>query len=685
MCLIICTLSVYASELDTLRHVKLDSIVVSSIKQKNNKWELPLSATTISAAEMRRCQLFEMKDFTSIVPNFIMIDRDSRLTSSVFVRGVGSLIGTPGVAMYVDGVPHFEKSTFDISLTDMERIEFLRGSQGTLYGRNAQGGIILVHTRSPFKYQGTTLNARYGSYNETSVALSHLNKLGEVLGYSLSGSYNHTDGFILNKFLNQKADKANDYSLNGRLEWRPSTTTIVKFTNGFQYADQGAFGYGDVDADARRVDSVSMNRAGYYTRKLYDGGLQIDYRNNTLWLRSNTSLQFVNDKYGVDQDASPKDAVFVIQSDKQRLLAQEITLRPISECRYQWHFGVFGFVQDIRKNINIEMVMQKMITDKNLKNNAKGFAVYHQSGYNITDKLTVEAGIRYDMEKISSDYTYYTQPLSGETKLADEYNQGLQFSNITPKVSLQYRINSNNQFYVSATKGFKAGGFNTSFEKKEEQFNYDDEQSWTYEAGTKLMTPSRNIQAEVAFFYIDIIHPQVKRNQTVGYRIVNAEKSNSKGCEISLLANATKNLSFYANYGYTLAKFQTYVYQEKTDKKEGIDCSGNYIPFVPRHTFSVGLDYVLPVKRAFCDRIYFHADYKGVGNMYWNELNTAQQKYYGLLNANARMEKGKTSFSVWGKNLTNADYLGYYFEMGKRKLGKAGRPLSVGITISQSF
>lgn len=684
MCLISCALSVYSSELDTLRHVKLDSIVVSSIKQKNNKWELPLSATTLTATGMQRSQLSEMKDFTGIIPNFIMIDRDSRLTSSVFVRGVGSLIGTPGVAMYVDGVPHFEKSTFDISLTNIESIEFLRGSQGTLYGRNAQGGIILVHTRSPFKHQGTTLNARYGLYNETSVALSHLNKLGDVWGYAFSGNYNHNDGFIVNKYLNRKADKINDYSINGRLEWRPSTTTIVKLTNGFQYSDQGAFAYGDINMDGQRVDSVSMNRAGYYNRKLYDGGLQIDYRNNTLWLRSNTSFQFVNDKYGVDQDASPNNAVFVIQSDKQQLLAQEITLRPMTESRYQWHFGVFAFAQHINRNVSIETVSKKIFTDKNFLNNAKGFAFYHQSGYNITPNLTIEAGIRYDLEKISSNYTYYKQPISGETKLEDELNQPLQFSNITPKISLQYRMNSNNQLYVSATKGFKAGGFNTSFEKKE-QFNYDDEQSWTYETGTKLMTPSRNIQAEIALFYIDIMNPQVKRSQVVGYRIVNAEKSNSKGCEISLQANAAKNLSLSAQYGYTFAKFETYIYQEKTDKKEKIDCSGNYIPFVPRHTFSVGLDYTFPLKWAFCDRIHFHADYKGVGNMYWNELNTAQQKYYGLLNANVMMHKNKTTFSIWGKNLTDADYLGYYFEMGERKLGKPGRPISIGISLSQSF
>ena len=111
----------------------------------------PMAASVVTSQLMERQQISEMKGFTGIIPNFMIIDRDTRLTSSVFIRGVGALINTPGVAMYVDGIPHFEKSSFDINLLDIDKVEFLRGPQGTLYGRNTMGGTILVHTRSPFR------------------------------------------------------------------------------------------------------------------------------------------------------------------------------------------------------------------------------------------------------------------------------------------------------------------------------------------------------------------------------------------------------------------------------------------------------------------------------------------------------------------------------------------------------
>jgi len=134
-----------------------------------------------------------------------MVNRDTRLTSSVFIRGIGSLINTPAVAMYVDGVPHFEKSSFDINLAEIDNITFLRGPQGTLYGRNAMGGIILVNTTSPFVRQGTTIKLRYGSYNDAMIAFRiWINQ--RTVAYGVSGNYNHNDGFIENVYKNEKAE-----------------------------------------------------------------------------------------------------------------------------------------------------------------------------------------------------------------------------------------------------------------------------------------------------------------------------------------------------------------------------------------------------------------------------------------------------------------------------------------------
>ncbi|MBK5195776.1 MAG: TonB-dependent receptor, partial [Proteiniphilum sp.] len=447
---------IVANETDTLRQFTLDSIVVSSIKLPNVSWTMPVASTTIDAQTMERRQLNDMKDFTASIPNFMMIDRDTRLTSSVFVRGVGSLINTPGVAMYVDGVPHFEKSSFDINLMEIERVEFLRGPQGTLFGRNAMGGIILVHTTSPFRRQGTRLKLSYGSFNDTRFSISHLNKINQAFAYGVTADYNHSDGYIHNCYDNKKADKLNAASLNSRLEWRPRTNLSLRLINGFEMVTQGAFAYGDVNEETNYVDSVNINHESYYDRKIYDSGLQVDFHTPYFWLRSQTSLQLLDDTYNVDQDASPKDLYYAVQSEKQLLLSEEINIKNVSAGRYGWNFGLFAFNHAIERSTDvfINMANPAYQLEKRYDDYSRGIAFYHQSELQITSKLILVAGIRYDVEQANSIHTEHK--LTADTVvLRNRYNSPLTFTQWTPKVSLQYRFNRDNQLYITWAKGYK--------------------------------------------------------------------------------------------------------------------------------------------------------------------------------------------------------------------------------------
>lgn len=671
---------IVADEMDTLRNVTLDSIVVSSIKLPNASWTVPVAATTLNAETMQHRQLNDMKDFTATVPNFIMVDRDTRLTSSVFVRGVGSLINTPGVAMYVDGIPHFEKSSFDINLAEIDRVEFLRGPQGTLFGRNAMGGIILVHTASPFRQQGTKIRLRYGSYNDVLVSASHLHKINDTFAYGIAADYNHFGGYIRNTFKNEKADKLNSATVNTRLEWRPKTNVSFRFVNGFEYVDQGAFAYGEVNRETNYVDSVSLNHKSFYNRKIYDSGLQADYHNSYFWLRSQTSFQLLDDEYNVDQDASPKDLFFAVQTEKQRLISQEINLKDLNTGWYDWNFGIFAFNHTIDRSTDVFMNMTnpKYKLEKRYDDYSRGFAVYHQSEFQLAPKLRLEAGLRYDYENANS--VHKEDKITGDkVELRNEYDSPLTFTQWTPKASLQYRFSPDNQLYATVAKGYKTGGFNTVFENENER-TFRPEKSWNYEIGAKAMFFNRSLFAEFALFYIDIQNQQVKQLLDLqGVKIFNAGHSVSKGLEIAVRAFPVSNLNFNASYGYTHATFKNYVYSKEADY------SGNYLPFVPRHTLSVGAGYTVPYKSVISERFVFNVNNTGMGEIYWHENNQVKQPFYGLLNASAGVEKGNLNVTFWAKNITNAKYLGYYFESSKRKLGKPGRPFTSGVSVIYSF
>lgn len=676
----IVSLPVTAHETDTLRGVTLDSIVVSSIKHPSASWTMPVASTTIDAQMMERRQMNEMKDFTASIPNFIMVDRDTRLTSSVFVRGVGSLINTPGVAMYVDGVPHFEKSSFDISLTEIEKVEFLRGPQGTLFGRNAMGGIILVHTTSPFRRQGTRLRLTYGSFNDQRITVSHLNKINQAFAYGITADYNHSDGFIHNNYNNEKADKLNAASLNGRMEWRPRTNLSLRLVNGFEYVKQGAFAYGDVNGETNGVDSVNINHESYYDRRIYDTGLQVDFHNTYFWLRSQTSLQLLDDTYNVDQDASPRDLYYAVQSEKQRLLSEEINIKNVTAGRYNWNFGLFAFSHAIDRSTDvfINMANPAYQLEKRYDDDSRGIAFYHQSQLQLTSQLILEAGIRYDRERANSIHT--ENKLTADTVvLRNQYDSPLTFSQWTPRISLQYRFNRDNQLYATWAKGYKTGGFNTVFEEEQER-TFGPEKSWNYEIGGKAAFWNRRLFAEFALFYIDMQNQQVKQLIDMqGVKIFNAGSSVSKGAEISLKAIPSPSASFTLSYGFTHATFSRYTYSSEADY------TGNYLPFVPRHTLSAGGDFTVPFRSAFSDRLRLQANYTGMGEMYWHENNRVKQPFYGLLNASVGVEKGRLNLTLWTKNIMNSSYLGYYFEASGRRLGKPGKPFTAGISLGYSL
>lgn len=669
----------FCEEGDTLQHFALDTLIVCAIKHSSNQWMLPIAATTISKEVIQQTQVFEMKDFTASIPNFMMVDRDTKRTSSVFVRGIGNLINTPGVAMYVDGIPHFEKASFDIHLTDIERIEFLRGPQGTLYGRNAMGGIILVHTKSPFLHQGTQLNLRYGSYHDAYVSASHLEKINDHFAYRVSVDYDYFGGFIQNTFLKEKADRMKSGSINSRLAWRPGNNLSIRLINSVEKVHQGAFSYGDVNTHGY-VDSVSTDYNSYYDRTIYDGGVKIDYRHRYFWLQSQTSVQVLRDEYDVDQDISPKNLYTAKQSEDQALISQEINIKGLKTRGYNWSAGLFAFNHNMERNTDVfyNMKTPPHKLEKRYDDFARGFAAYHQSTIYFTPRFKLEAGIRYDYERANS-VLKEDIVVSKKTEPGRRYDSPLTFRQWSPKASLQYFFTTHTQVYTTVTKGYKTGGFNTAF-KIDKHRAFKPETSWNYEIGAKASLIKNLLNTELALFYIDINNQQIKQSlDKLGLQVINAGTSVSKGFELSMQVLPTRNLSLNFSYGHTHATFKKYVYSAN------IDYSGKFVPFVPRHTLNVGAQFIVPFVSLASDEIRFNAVYRGIGKIYWHENNMIKQPYYSLLDGSIAIHKNGMIFSVWAKNMTNTKYLGYCFTMRKRQLGKPGRPFTTGISLSLSF
>ncbi|MDR0962764.1 MAG: TonB-dependent receptor [Mediterranea sp.] len=648
------TLSTVWTDTVKWRTVDLNEVLVVGFKESKQRQE-PLSASSLSSNFLRNRNIQNVRELSTVLPNFYMPDYGSRQTSPIYIRGIGSKVNAPSVGLYVDGVPHFERSALDIDLSDISNVEVLRGPQGTLYGRNAIGGIINIYTYSPLEYQNTRVRVGYGSRNDVQAGASNYTKLSEHVGFSVSGNYHHNDGFFTNLYTGKKADNMDE--ANGRLSvvWKPAERWNMRLSGSANYVTQGGYPYGVYDAKTGELQPVNYNDPSSYRRTVVTSGLNLRYDGNRIGFNSQTAYQYIRDRQAIDQDFTPADKTFVTQRLQQNMVSQEFTLKSTTEGWYQHLTGVFGFYQGVDKNVE----NRSAGTVKHYDIPTLGVAFYHQSTFRIYKGVAVLAGVRYDYE------------------YARERNAGsrLRFSQLTPKLTLQYRTPNSQLLYAAVSRGYKAGGFNTAFQSDDER-TFNPEYNWNYELGTKLSFWQQRFTADLAIFYIDWRHQQVTQMiPGVGNLQRNAGHSVSKGVELSLQVRPAGHFVVGVNYGYTHARFLQYVRDEKTDY------SHRYLPMVPQHTLSVTADYSLYRPCRAIDRLTFGGSVTGAGCIYWQEDNAVSQPFYALLSLKASATKGRFTWEVWSRNLTDTTYNTYYFTLSGSGYAQRGKPLTIGTSI----
>ena len=656
-------------------NLRMEEVVVVGFKQ-DSRGQDPLAVTQLSKSFMRNAEMTSIKDLGYTIPNFFIPEYGTRQNSPVFVRGVGSKTNGPTVGFYVDGVPHMERSSFDDDLFDLSSLEVLRGPQGTLYGRNCIGGIINAYTHSALEYQGTRVKLSYGKYNDAGANLYHYGKINDNLGYAVSGSYRHNDGYFTNAYDNSKVDKFNEGFIRGRIFWKPSERWTLTADISYRNSDQGGYPYAIYDVEKDETGEINYNRYSSYMRQLTTAGLNARYEGEGWELNSQTAYQYIDDHMGIDQDFTARDLYWVKQGVRQNIFSEEITVKSNSENRYQWMVGVFFFNDGYKKSLSTTYISQNYCTPKFYDTPTTGVSLYHQSSLDIVGGLQAQLGLRFDYEHAHEDYKAYRTE-AWATQLGspvDVYDSKLSFTQLTPKFTLRYLTQNNELFYASLTRGYKTGGFNSTFLQDDER-TYKPEYNWNYEVGTKLSFLNHAVDAEVTLFFVDWRHQQITQTIAgVGNITRNAGHSDSKGVELGLTLRPVQPLTFNVNYGYTYARFKEY------KRSETVDYSGNVLPLVPRHTLSVNGSYTLLPTNSVLDRLVFSAGLNGMGKIYWNEDNAVAQKFYTLLNAKVSATFGKLTWEVWGKNLTDTNYLTYYFKAGNA-MGQKGRPMSFGTSV----
>lgn len=724
-----------ATEADSI--INVGEVSVTAIKQGLDLRLQPVSSTVVGRGEAERLGIASMKDVSEIAPNFYIPAYGTRMTSSIYVRGLGARIDQPVVGLNVDNVPFLNKDSYDFDLFDIERIEVIRGPQSTLYGRNTMGGQINIYTLSPLYFSGSRVMAAAASGPQLKMGISHYGNLSDKLAMSISGYFNYLDGFFTNSYTGYKADKEKSGSLRWRTEWLPSKAVKVSNVASLSLSRQGGYPY--EWADTREV---AYNDTCYYRRNSFSDGLTVRYNGGAWTLSSITSLQYIDDEMGLDQDFRPVDYFTLVQNRHEWTVTQDFILRGRSGAKYEWLGGIFGFSRHTSMNAPVTFksdgIANLIVGHRNefnpyypvvwdddtfvlgsdFSSPVFGFAAYHQSTLRLGE-FTLSGALRLDYEHVALRYrstanTSYTildasnptgNPTVFDRRAVDIDDRGRlsqHFLELLPKATLSWRLpmESVSEIYASVGKGYKSGGYNTQMFSDvlqqrimgmmgmAEKYDVDDivtyrpEKSWNYEVGAHITCAEGMVGTDLAAFFIDIRNQQLTmfpEGTTTGRITTNAGRSRSMGVEATIRYNPSSSWLISTSYGFTDARFRDF-WDGRTNYR------GNKVPYAPSNTFFGSVTYRLPFPGSpIVDMMTVNVNCRGIGPVYWNESNSYRQTFYALLGASVSFRRSWWSLDLWAENLTSTNYDVFSFVSVSQTFFQRGRPRQIGATLRLLF
>ena len=344
---------------DSSKVVDLDEVVVVSQPKEQVRLRLqPVSSNVFGSEQLQQLNVHDLSQLSQYVPSFVMPSYGSRLTSSMYIRGIGSRINNPAVGVYYDNIPLMSKSAFNNHFYMLDRVDVLRGPQGSLYGMNTEGGLVRIYSKNPMNYQGTDIKLGIGTGLYSNVEVAHYHRPSEKLAFSVAGFYSGLKGFINNQNFDQKNDLTNEAGGKLRLIYAPNKQLKFDWTADYQYVNQNGFGYGEfqplewssVKPYTMKPDDPATTIMNGYKRNMFTTGLNIGYETDKFLFTSTTSYQFLDDLMLMDQDYMTGDYLQLNQAQKMNAITQEFVLRSHDNSKWQHATGLFGSYQWLNTN-----------------------------------------------------------------------------------------------------------------------------------------------------------------------------------------------------------------------------------------------------------------------------------------------------------------------------------------------
>lgn len=664
------TAGLYADESERVpdEPVAMEIITVTANKTEENPQDIPLSISTLGEVDITDRSIEQTADVFQRMPNMHLTQMGPVGTTEniVSIRGISSFMSGGSVfGFFVDDV-YYPSS--NINLLDVERIEVLRGPQGTLYGKNTEAGVINIITREPENDWGGNVSLSYGSYNTLKADFSTSGALVEdTLLLRLAGRFENSDGYFTNTVNNDdQINESENYDGRVALLFRPTERLTADLKVNLQHYDGNYAEFTTFDQVQDGDLDISVNDPGTSETDIANGSLKLAYDMENVRLTSITTASDNDATFANDVDFTAYDYMELESGTDKKLYTEELRLNSHTTSPLKWTVGAYTFTSEEGLSILYEMKPYGVLLEEYGDTDSTGVALFGQADYTIA-RFVFTAGLRYEYEEKDFDYEWKGGDLVGYTSCTGTAEEN--FDAVLPKFAVTYNLTDTFRPYASVSRGFKSGGFNLSAEPGKA---YDSEYTWNYEVGIKSELLDNRLLLNAALFYIDWKDLQVEQPSYPDYIVDNAAEATSKGVEVEVTARPARGLEIYGSVGFVDASFDEYTL-------DGVDYSGRDVPNSPSSTYSLGATF------RFLQHWMVNAEINGTGKIYYEADNEKSQDSYQIVDLKTGYESETFDVYFWAQNLFDEAYATRAFEMSGEWWARSGDPLTVGMTLRYRF
>lgn len=675
---------------------QLDEVVITSDKTETRLQQTPLAVSSLSGSKLNDYRAWNIADLTALAPGLFVSEHGNSAGSNFFnIRGTMGFTSEQSVATYVDGVYQFDFYSAPLNFNNIERIEILRGPQGTLYGRNAFSGVVNIITRKPTNDVSGLATIDVGSYGQQRYSVGFNTPIvRNKLFFNLSTQYNKRGGVYSNPTMEtKKFDGRKDFQVNGNLKYVMSRKwQLIINAKTENDDDKGAYPWAATDSAARKHpyqafgtwDNTERRSNTNVSATLNYFGKHFNFTSITagidfhVWFPGRFDYDFTADRLISGSNAT-----------RSKQLTQEFCFSsPANAGKFRWTSGSYLFAERTKTNYRTYYEQDYAMFDtaapyqtisNGLRKN-RGVALFGQATASLTRRLDVIIGARYDLEwknrteRNDQEKDGIIMPVTATE--TDQKN----FHAFTPKLTVSYRLTDHSLVYGSYAKGFRVGGFNIGAASVN-NIIYEPERSDNFEVAIKNSLFKERLTLNATAFYLRQKDQQVGTSTDgVNYLMLNVGDMNNLGIETEVSAIPFRNFTLDWNAAYSHAAYSRlnlFDYASATTK----DFKGNHPINNPAFSSMLAGQYTYPIGKGQQGYAAFaRLEWRYIGKYYLDFLNQGIQSGYGLLNARAGFSSKNLELAGWVRNLNDARYISWGY--GSYLLGS---PRMWGVTLTGKF